>query len=60
MVDCEGMNGTNGWRAHCKAIGLTEHLYRLNVEGDLHTIPLDDWRPSNTGEDTLSFIEAQT
>ncbi|EXM15503.1 hypothetical protein FoTM2_016595 [Fusarium oxysporum f. sp. vasinfectum] len=60
MVDCEGMNGTNGWRGHCRAIGLTEHLYRLNVEGDLHTIPLDDWRPSNTGEDTLKFIEAQT
>ncbi|ENH67820.1 Calcium-independent phospholipase A2-gamma [Fusarium oxysporum f. sp. cubense race 1] len=60
MVDCEGMNGTNGWRGHCRAIGLTEHLYRLNVEGDLHTIPLDDWRPSNTGEDTLKFIKAQT
>ncbi|KAM0237001.1 hypothetical protein ACHAP5_009197 [Fusarium lateritium] len=60
MVDCEGMNGTNGWRSHCKAIRLTEHLYRLNVEGDLHTIPLDDWRPSNTGEETLNFIQEQT
>ncbi|KAF5648464.1 calcium-independent phospholipase A2-gamma [Fusarium tjaetaba] len=60
MVDCEGMNGTNGWRGHCRAIKFTEHLYRLNVEGDLHTIPLDDWRPSNTGEETLKFIEEQT
>ncbi|KAM0491744.1 hypothetical protein ACHAP8_010373 [Fusarium lateritium] len=60
MVDCEGMNGTNGWRAHCRAIGLTDHRYRLNVEGDLHTIPLDDWRPSNTGEDTVDFIQQQT
>ncbi|KAF5977336.1 calcium-independent phospholipase A2-gamma [Fusarium coicis] len=60
MVDCEGMNGTNGWRGHCSAIGLTDHLYRLNVEGDLHTIPLDDWHPSNTGEETLKFIEEQT
>ncbi|KAF5692234.1 calcium-independent phospholipase A2-gamma [Fusarium denticulatum] len=60
MVDCEGMNGTNGWRGHCKAIKFTEHLYRLNVEGTLHTIPLDDWRPSNTGEDTLKFIKDQT
>ncbi|KAM0199319.1 hypothetical protein ACHAPQ_011244 [Fusarium lateritium] len=60
MVDCEGMNGTNGWRGHCRAIGLTEHLYRLNVEGDLHTIPLDDWRPLNTGEETLKFIREQT
>ncbi|WZH42123.1 PNPLA domain-containing protein [Fusarium acuminatum] len=60
MVDCEGMNGTNGWRGHCRAIGLTDHLYRLNVEGDLHTIPLDDWRPSNTSEETLKFIEEQT
>ncbi|KAF9774194.1 hypothetical protein IL306_007870 [Fusarium sp. DS 682] len=60
MVDCEGENGTNGWRAHCNAIGLKEDSYRLNVEGDLHTIPLDDWRPSNTGEDTLEFIRTQT
>ncbi|KAF4458112.1 Calcium-independent phospholipase A2-gamma [Fusarium austroafricanum] len=60
MVDCEGDNGTNGWRAHCKAIGLTQHLYRLNVEGDLHTVPLDDWRPSNTGEDTLESIRTKT
>ncbi|KAF4342803.1 calcium-independent phospholipase A2-gamma [Fusarium beomiforme] len=60
MVDCEEDNGTNGWRAHCDAINLTENLYRLNVGGDLHTIPLDDWRPSNTGEDTLEFIRSQT
>ncbi|RGP60191.1 calcium-independent phospholipase a2-gamma [Fusarium sporotrichioides] len=60
IVDCEGNNGTNGWRSECRNVGMTEHMYRLNVEGDLHTIPLDDWRPSNTGEDTLRFIKQQT
>ncbi|CCT67855.1 uncharacterized protein FFUJ_14606 [Fusarium fujikuroi IMI 58289] len=59
MVDTEGPHGTNGWRDRCNTIKLKD-AYRLNVEGDLHTIPLDDWRPSKTGEDTLSFIEAQT
>ncbi|RBA20913.1 hypothetical protein FPRO05_08360 [Fusarium proliferatum] len=60
MMNCEGMNGTEGWLAHCEAIEMTEHLYRLNVGGDLHTVSLDDWRPWNTGEETLSFIKAQT
>ncbi|OBS20362.1 hypothetical protein FPOA_06734 [Fusarium poae] len=60
MVDCEDENGTNGWRSHCEAIGLTENRYRLNAEGDLHTIPLDDWRHSDTGGDTLNFIQEQT
>ncbi|SCN93791.1 uncharacterized protein FFNC_08088 [Fusarium fujikuroi] len=59
MVDTEGPHGTNGWRDRCNTIKLKD-AYRLNVEGDLHTIPLDDWRPSKTGEDTFSFIEAQT
>ncbi|KAF4477200.1 Calcium-independent phospholipase A2-gamma [Fusarium agapanthi] len=60
MVDCEGgPMGTNAWRDRCDAIQLTDS-YRLNVEGDLHTIPLDDWRPSNTGKDSLDFIEEQT
>ncbi|EKJ69740.1 hypothetical protein FPSE_10056 [Fusarium pseudograminearum CS3096] len=61
MVDCEGENGTNGWLKECEYVGLTEKdRYRLNVEGDLHTIPLDDWRPSETGESTLRFIQEQT
>lgn len=60
LIDCEGSNGTAGWRDWCRAIGLKEHLYRLNVEGDLYTVSLDEWRPSNTGEVTLSFIEAET
>ncbi|KAG5758689.1 hypothetical protein H9Q72_013178 [Fusarium xylarioides] len=60
IIDCEGSNGTEGWRDWCRAIGMREHLYRLNVKGDLHTVSLDEWRPSNTGEGTLSFIEAET
>ncbi|KAF5250911.1 hypothetical protein FANTH_3965 [Fusarium anthophilum] len=60
IIDCEGSNGTAGWRDWCRAIGMKEHLYRLNVEGDLHTVSLDEWRPLNTGEVTLSFIEAET
>ncbi|KAG8668259.1 hypothetical protein FPOAC1_007637 [Fusarium poae] len=66
MVDCEGDNGTNGWNSECEAIELTHHphhrmhRYRLNVKGKLHTIPLDDWRPCDTGEDTLRFIQKQT
>ncbi|KAG9501602.1 hypothetical protein J7337_007293 [Fusarium musae] len=59
MVDCEGPVGTEGWRDRCNAIDLTDS-YRLNVKGDLHTIPLDDWRPSDSGEKTLGFIEEQT
>ncbi|KAF5626091.1 calcium-independent phospholipase A2-gamma [Fusarium sp. NRRL 52700] len=60
MVDCEGgPMGTNAWRDRCNAIELTDS-YRLNVKGELHKISLDDWRPSNTGKDTLRFIEKQT
>lgn len=61
MLDCEGDNGTNGWLRECDLMGLTEKdRYRLNVDGDLHTIPLDDWRPSETGQGTLRFIQEQT
>ncbi|KAF5972829.1 hypothetical protein FBULB1_8557 [Fusarium bulbicola] len=59
MTDTEGLHGYEGWRDRCNLIKLTDS-YRLNVEGDLHTMPLDDWRPRNTGEDTLGFIEEQT
>ncbi|KAF5010853.1 hypothetical protein FDECE_3026 [Fusarium decemcellulare] len=60
MTDTEGENGVNGWWSHCKAIGLTENAHRLNVDGNLHAIPLDDWRPANTGDATLEFIKSET
>ncbi|KAF4461326.1 Calcium-independent phospholipase A2-gamma [Fusarium albosuccineum] len=61
MVDTEGFHGTEGWLAHCRAIGLANgNKHRLNVEGNLHTIPLDDWRPANTADATMDFIRAET
>ncbi|KAJ3530581.1 hypothetical protein NM208_g9266 [Fusarium decemcellulare] len=66
IIDTEGDNGVNGWRFYCEHVGtndsinLAENAHRLNVDGELHTIPLDDWRPANTGEITLKSIEKET
>ncbi|CAM1502760.1 Fc.00g075360.m01.CDS01 [Cosmosporella sp. VM-42] len=58
-TDTEGEAGVNGWHGHCHAIGL-ENRYRLNVEGGLSKIPLDDWRPSSSGEETMKEIREAT
>lgn len=34
--------------------------YRFNVESDLGNMPLDDWRPSRSGDKTLDEITART
>jgi hypothetical protein len=59
MTDPEGEQGTDGWLAFCDAIHLQER-YRLNVRGDMADVPLDDWRPSNSGESTLQKLEQAT
>ncbi|VUC32771.1 unnamed protein product [Clonostachys rosea] len=59
MTDCEGHDGTNGWNGLSDEIGLRKR-YRLNVEGSLAGISLDEWRPAKSGEDTLRLIRRQT
>lgn len=59
MTDTEGELGTSGWIGFCEAIGLKER-HRLNVDEDIAEIPLDDWRPSNTGQATLAKITEAT
>lgn len=56
VTDTEETN--NLWLATCHA-NQTE-CYRFNVGDDLGTIPLDDWRPLNSGETTLNDIRELT
>lgn len=58
LTQTEDENGTDGWREKCQDANV-EH-YRLNVTGDLYKLPLDHWKPSNTGEDTLKEIREKT
>ncbi|KAF4946475.1 hypothetical protein FGADI_11113 [Fusarium gaditjirri] len=46
---------TRKWLDLSERMGL-EKAYRLSVEGDLRTIPYDDWRPANTGRKTFQKI----
>ncbi|EWZ52500.1 acyl transferase/acyl hydrolase/lysophospholipase [Fusarium oxysporum Fo47] len=46
---------TKEWLELAERMGL-EKAYRLSVEGDLQTIPYDDWRPAGTGKKTLQKI----
>lgn len=59
MVNTEGPMGREGWEAKCRDIRVT-YPYRLNVQENLTDIALDDWRPSRTGEDTLTDIQTRT
>ena len=59
VVDKEGSGGVNGWLAHCEAMGL-QNRYRLNVEGDLFQVRLDEWLPKTTGKKTLDKIKEKT
>ncbi|KAH8894138.1 FabD/lysophospholipase-like protein [Thozetella sp. PMI_491] len=59
MTDCEGETGTNGWYSDCDAAGV-RLWHRLNVEGSLAEVPLDDWQPANSGDKTLKRIKEET
>ncbi|KAI0126158.1 acyl transferase/acyl hydrolase/lysophospholipase [Xylariales sp. AK1849] len=59
MSDTEGEIGWNGWKSHCGALKLQQG-FRLNVEGGLVDVPLDDWRPAKSGADTLEVIRQHT
>lgn len=61
MTDTEGENGFNGWKAECQSLKMSEHEYvRLNVEGKLHEVRLDEWRPSDSGTETVRRIMIET
>lgn len=52
-------NSNSAWWEVCKAQGI-HHRYRLDVGGSLSQIPLDEWLPRDSGEETLEKIEIQT
>ncbi|KAK0729536.1 acyl transferase/acyl hydrolase/lysophospholipase [Lasiosphaeris hirsuta] len=58
MTDTEGDQGAQGWEEVAEEYGMPHE--RFNVEGDLARIPLDDWRPINTGETTLRKMRELT
>ncbi|KAI1802871.1 FabD/lysophospholipase-like protein [Daldinia bambusicola] len=59
MTDTEGQHGVQGWNNECIKLQI-EHRWRLNVEGDLSTIALDDWDPPSSGSSTLDKIRQET
>ncbi|KAI0384264.1 acyl transferase/acyl hydrolase/lysophospholipase [Hypomontagnella monticulosa] len=59
MTDTEGHHGVDGWKLECIAMNV-QHRCRLNVEGRMRDIPLDDWDPPTSGEITLNRIRKET
>ncbi|KAI1477086.1 hypothetical protein K445DRAFT_8492 [Daldinia sp. EC12] len=59
MTDTEGVYGVQGWDNACNILHI-EHRGRFNVEGELATIALDDWKPPKSGRSTLDKIRQET
>ncbi|KAK6949359.1 hypothetical protein Daesc_009434 [Daldinia eschscholtzii] len=59
MTDTEGVYGVQGWNNACNILQI-EHRGRFNVEGELATIALDDWKPTKSGRSTLDKIRQET
>ncbi|KAI0106932.1 FabD/lysophospholipase-like protein [Daldinia grandis] len=59
MTDTEGPNGVQGWSNECITLQI-KYRWRLNVEGELTQVALDDWDPPKSGKTTLDKIEKET
>lgn len=57
LSDTEGPLGVQGWMNSSSDI---DHKCRLNVEGNMTNIPLDEWEPKTSGANTLKKIKDMT
>lgn len=54
----EKERSNKNWRDHCNALKL-ERRYRLDIGGSLSKIPLDEWLPRKSGEETLDKMKSE-
>jgi len=60
MTDTENDHGVNGWNAYCEVSRIDRARLNVPEEMGLWQVPLDDWQPPPSGDQTLARIRSCT